>query len=138
MLVNSAAGSRQQAASVPLPAHQRAAAAAAKRPSIIKRLPSWLQNCSMNAAGEKNTLNVSVMFFARARELVGCSEGNLAVPAGANSAALPQLILAAYPKLATVLPSCMLSLNLIYLDAKKPTALKAGDEVGVICPVSGG
>ena len=106
--------------------------------SVQLQQQRWLRSCSMNAAGEGDTLNVSVMFFARARELVGCSEGNLAVPAGTNSTALPRLILAAYPKLATVLPSCMLSLNLSYLDAEQPTALKAGDEVGVICPVSGG
>ena len=90
------------------------------------------------AEGDTDTVKVSLMFFARARELAGCSEASLAVPSGADTAALPRLILVAYPRLAAVLPSCMLSLNLDYVDAERPTALKGGDEVAVICPVSGG
>mmetsp|Transcript_10954 Transcript_10954/g.32830 ORF Transcript_10954/g.32830 Transcript_10954/m.32830 type:complete len:93 (-) Transcript_10954:475-753(-) len=85
-----------------------------------------------------NTLAVSIVFFARARELAGCSEAMLQVPAGSNTTSLPQLILTAYPQLKTVLPSCMLSLNLDYVDQEHPQLLKAGDEVGIICPVSGG
>jgi len=83
-------------------------------------------------------MEVKVLLFARARELAGCSEATLSVPQGSDTAALRALLLAAYPKLDQVLGSCLLSLNLDYIDADAPRPLQAGDEVGVIPPISGG
>lgn len=83
-------------------------------------------------------MDVKVLFFARARELAGCSEATLSVPRGAATSALPALLLQAYPKLDQVLSSCLLSLNLDYVDADAPRPLQAGDEIGVIPPISGG
>lgn len=83
-------------------------------------------------------MEVKVLFFARARELTGCSEAALSVPVGSETSALPQLLAAAYPALQQVLGSCLLSLNLEYVDADAPRSLKPGDEVGVIPPISGG
>lgn len=83
-------------------------------------------------------MDLKVLFFARARELAGCSAAVLSVPDGSDTSALPQLLAAAYPQLQQVLGSCLLSVNLMYVDEQAPKPLQPGDEVGVIPPISGG
>ena len=83
-------------------------------------------------------MDVKVMFFARSRELAGCSEAVVSVPEGTDTAGLQAALLQQYPNLAQVFGSCLLSLNLEYVDAEEPRPLKAGDEVGIIPPISGG
>lgn len=83
-------------------------------------------------------MDIRVLFFARAKELVGCSETTLSVPSGTDTSALPRLLAAAHPQLEPVLTTCLLSVNLQYVDEQAPRLLQPGDEVGVIPPISGG
>lgn len=48
-------------------------------------------------------MRLTVLFFARARELAGASEAQLEVPAGADTDALTLQLLWEYPSLAEVL-----------------------------------
>lgn len=78
------------------------------------------------------------MFFARARELAGCSDAELNVPAGTTTTSVRSCIVESFPELEAILPTCLLSVNLDYSNPESPAALKGGDEIGVISPVSGG
>jgi molybdopterin converting factor subunit 1 len=82
-------------------------------------------------------MRVRVLFFARAREVAGLSAAELHLDAGASTENLLQLLTAQYPGLDSVLRSCVLALNQEYLQGG-PQALKDGDEVAVIPPLSGG
>lgn len=83
-------------------------------------------------------INVRLMFFARARELAGCSDAEMNVPAGTTTATVRLSIVEKFPELKAILPTCLISVNLDYSDPEKPVALRRGDEIGVISPVSGG
>lgn len=92
----------------------------------------------MASANEDARIILDVKFFARARELAGCSGAQLAAPHGTTSVTLRPVIIQHYPQLKALLPDCLLSVNLDYADPASPLVLKSGDEVGIICPVSGG
>ncbi|PSC76565.1 Molybdopterin synthase sulfur carrier subunit [Micractinium conductrix] len=83
-------------------------------------------------------MDVRVLFFARSRELAGTSEATLALEAGSTTAALLPRLMEQYPWLAELGGSFVLSLNQEYLAPGEEQVLKAGDEVAVIPPISGG
>lgn len=79
-----------------------------------------------------------MLFFARSRELTGTAEAAVRLPAGATTAGLLAHLLEAYPALAEIQDAFVFSLNQEYLAPGQEEALKDGDEVAVIPPISGG
>ena len=81
-------------------------------------------------------MRISVLFFASARELAGCSELALDVPAGCTAAAALELLLERFPALAPLCSSLQVAVNQRY--APPDTPLAEGDELALIPPISGG
>ncbi len=81
-------------------------------------------------------MEVRVLFFAAYRELAGVPEVLVSLAEGARAGELLEKILAAHPKLGRHRDSMILAVNEEFagLDA----SLKAGDEVALLPPVSGG
>ncbi|DBA98795.1 hypothetical protein WJX77_008747 [Trebouxia sp. C0004] len=84
------------------------------------------------------TRGVTVLFFARGRELAGVSQISVKLQDAADTEQLLQYVLNKYPKLSEIVATTVLSLNQEYLDPGQPVPLKDGDEVAIIPPVSGG
>lgn len=82
--------------------------------------------------------DISVLFFARGRELAGLSETHVDLQDAPNTAQLIKHLLEKFPRLTEIMATTVLSLNQEYLDPSQVVPLKGGDEVGVIPPVSGG
>ena len=81
-------------------------------------------------------MNIKVLFFGQLRELVGASEESVELPAGASVADLISHYQQRVPRLGEFRPSLAVAVNQEYADAA--AALRAGDEVAFIPPVSGG
>ena len=83
---------------------------------------------------------ITILFFARGRELAGISEVSIDLQRAPDTAQLIKYLLSEYPRLSEIMATTVLSLNQEYLDAKADSIvpLKNGDEVAVIPPVSGG
>jgi len=82
-------------------------------------------------------VEVKVLFFAKARELVGCSSTTCRLPT--SSITVEQLttaLLVNYPELTGLGGAFVISLNEQYLEGS--VSLKEGDELAVIPPISGG
>lgn len=78
---------------------------------------------------------ITVRFFAGAREAVGAPAASLELPDGATVGAAWQQLLASHPALDTGVPLAF-AVNRAYAEAATP--LRAGDELALIPPVSGG
>jgi molybdopterin synthase catalytic subunit len=83
-------------------------------------------------------VELRVLYFAKAREVVGKSEEAVTLAAPATAASLQAHLVATYPDLASVLRSCVFALNQEYVQMEASVPLKDGDEVAVIPPLSGG
>ena len=81
---------------------------------------------------------ITVLFFARGRELAGVSEIQVELHKAPDTSQLIKHLLLEYPRLSEIMRSTVLSLNQEYLDPQQVVTLKDGDEVAVIPPVSGG
>ena len=81
---------------------------------------------------------ITVLFFARGRELTGVSETKTDLHDTPDTAQLIKHLLTRFPRLTEIMATTVLSLNQEYLDQDQVVPLKNGDEVGVIPPVSGG
>ena len=82
---------------------------------------------------------VSLLLFAKARELVGSSSVNLSVPSSTSTYSdLLTFILEAFPVLKRLGGTFVLSLNENYIDQDSEISLRTGDELAVIPPISGG
>ncbi|CAN5378992.1 molybdopterin converting factor subunit 1 [soil metagenome] len=80
---------------------------------------------------------ITVRFFASARQAAGCLETTLPCEAGSiTEEALWKLLLAEFPALVTLRRSVRLARNHEYVGAD--ATFSAGDEVALIPPVSGG
>ena len=82
------------------------------------------------------TINLRVLCFAAAREVVGEGELIWTIAAGATVATLRGAIFGRYPALAGHARSLRFAVNGEY--AKDDRVLEEGDEVAVIPPVAGG
>jgi molybdopterin synthase catalytic subunit/molybdopterin synthase sulfur carrier subunit len=81
-------------------------------------------------------MNVRVLVFAAAREVVGASELELTLAVGATAGDALGVLCARWPGLAPYAGSLRLAVNGDYVA--RDHALVAGDEVAVIPPVAGG
>ena len=81
-------------------------------------------------------MELSVRFFALYRERAGCSVTNVTLPEGTTVADLVAVIRELFPQLAPPDVKIVVAVNEEY--AEPETSLKAGDEICLIPPVSGG
>jgi molybdopterin synthase catalytic subunit len=81
---------------------------------------------------------VKVLYFAAAREARGVREERVTLPPGSTTEELVKALELACPALKPVLRTSVLAINEVYLEGTAPQALKSGDEVAVIPPISGG
>ncbi len=81
-------------------------------------------------------MRIDVQLFATLRDRAGTKAVSVDVPDGATVAHLLERVASAYPSLAPALPSTIVAVNQEF--AFPPTPLKAGDEVALFPPVSGG
>jgi len=79
---------------------------------------------------------MTLLYFAHARRLTGCSEETLSVESPLTSGQLWAMLLSRHPKLAPLRATTRLACNQRFADAD--TLFQPGDEVAVIPPVSGG
>jgi molybdopterin converting factor subunit 1 len=83
-------------------------------------------------------MRVRVLYFAKSREAAGTPEEEFELPSGATTTDLLGAMTAKHAGLASVMTACVLALNHDYLEKDEAVALKDGDEVAVIPPLSGG
>lgn len=82
---------------------------------------------------------VKVLFFASCREMAGTKEMSLFLPGDRSTTSeLREAIARKLPGLKPVAATVTLALNQEYLDPEQNAALKDGDEVAFIPPISGG
>lgn len=96
---------------------------------------------SMNdTAIERSSVTITVLFFARAREITSEKSISIAVPASTTPwNAFTEHILPRYPSLAVLSNHCALALNQEYVTREAPEqVLRDRDELAVIPPISGG
>lgn len=79
---------------------------------------------------------VRVLFFARARELAGCAEDSLRVQETTSEEQFWEDLIARYGALSSSRKEIRLARNGVFLQSGE--LLRAGDEVALIPPVSGG
>lgn len=85
---------------------------------------------------EGDTLRVTVRLFAAYREMVGAAQVEVDVPDGAPVGAVLTDLVQRYPQLRAPAEATKFAVNQEYVDPSAP--LKAGDEVVLLPPVSGG
>ena len=81
-------------------------------------------------------MKVRVKFFASYREIAGRPEEMLNLREGTTVSALLDSLREKYPKLGSLSDNIIVSVNKKY--AREEVALKEGDEVALLPPVSGG
>ena len=85
-----------------------------------------------------DTVQVTILFFAKARELIGKSSSTCSLPSSCSYVELLNLIKAKFPHLEKLGDAFVLSLNEDYIDEESQVQLNQGDELAVIPPISGG
>ncbi|MFL6210016.1 MAG: molybdopterin converting factor subunit 1 [Pyrinomonadaceae bacterium] len=81
-------------------------------------------------------LSVRLLFFGAAREAAGCDEAEIEVGAPATAASVLAEVTARHPALARFGRSLLVAVNEEYAGRDAP--VRAGDEVAIFPPVSGG
>lgn len=81
---------------------------------------------------------ISILFFAKCRELVKSSKEYLEVPDSISGADLRSLVISTHPKLQVIGKSCVFALNEEYIEDSSLLNLKDGDKLAVVPPISGG
>ena len=87
----------------------------------------------------QDRVTVTLLLFAKARELLAASSVTLAVPASVTR--VPDLvshIVSVHPVLKRLGGTFVLAHNETYLDHESEVVLRPGDELAVIPPISGG
>ena len=81
-------------------------------------------------------MKVRVRVFAAVRDILGCRELTMEVPAGITAEGLLNRVAAEYPKASSALGGVRLAVNREYVEAGRLIA--ENDEIAIIPPVSGG
>jgi molybdopterin synthase catalytic subunit len=81
---------------------------------------------------------LSILYFARSREITGVREEEAALPDGATTSSLWVWLLEKYPDLAALQETTIFALNQEYLEPGSIVSLNELDEVALIPPISGG
>lgn len=81
---------------------------------------------------------MTVLFFARSRELAGTGQLEVDIHEVANTSQLWQWLLEHHPSLAEIRSTTVFALNQEYLEPGTDASLRDGDEVALIPPISGG
>ena len=81
-------------------------------------------------------MTLTVLFFAQARDHAGCSECVLELPEGSRVAEALTQLRAAYPRLEPLVPHLAVAMNGELVAHGTP--LRAGAELALLPPVSGG
>lgn len=85
------------------------------------------------------SITVRVLFFAKARELVGKTEASLVIPNEAqDETTLKEFMLKSFPEISSLRKCSIIAINEHYLEPGTSIELKEGDEIAVIPPISGG
>lgn len=93
---------------------------------------------SQNSQQHLQTVDVSVLFFAQAREIAGTNKLIISVPSRCSIRHLLSLILAKFPALTDIAQSSVLAVNHQYVEVDSHCTFVKGDEVAFIPPISGG
>jgi len=89
------------------------------------------------------TKTITILYFAAASSATGISQEEISIPDNNKEfklSDLPQLLVSRYPNsnLGEILKTSRWSVDLEMVDEPNQVTLHGGEEVGVICPVSGG
>ncbi|TPX68588.1 hypothetical protein SpCBS45565_g03048 [Spizellomyces sp. 'palustris'] len=94
--------------------------------------------------------SIKILYFAGAKDVSGVTDEIFEVPTGQETISIPQLIQALsnkHPALLKVFEAAILAVNMEYVDrdgkmtegeGNRLVEVKAGDEVAIIPPLSGG
>ena len=83
-------------------------------------------------------VTVTLLLFAKARELVGKSSVSTSIPTRLTYQELVSRLESELPVLERLNRTFVLSLNEDYLEQEQEIVLTSGDEIAVIPPISGG
>lgn len=89
-----------------------------------------------NAGSDSSSVEIKVLFFARARDLTGMTEFSLKISAGSNTQECLKELIAKFPSLEEISACMVLALNEEYTT--ESTIVKDKDELAIIPPISGG
>lgn len=81
-------------------------------------------------------MEINILFLGPARDLSGIERISFEVPSEATAAVIRTAIAAKFPRIAAALPTMRLAVNQTFVTDEH--LLRAGDEVALIPPVSGG
>uniref|UniRef100_A0A914WKB5 Molybdopterin synthase sulfur carrier subunit n=1 Tax=Plectus sambesii TaxID=2011161 RepID=A0A914WKB5_9BILA len=88
---------------------------------------------------DAGTVTCRLLFFAKARELIGRSEQSVQLPRTINTKELEALLFGELaPELGPIRSSCVIAVGQEYVLPDQQLTLSPGIEVAVIPPLSGG
>lgn len=83
-------------------------------------------------------VNIKLLLFAKARELIGLQSTTITVSAQLSGAELIHQIVSHFPQLQQLSKCSVISVNQEYCEGHSLLHLRNGDEVAFIPPISGG
>ncbi|CAK9179413.1 unnamed protein product [Ilex paraguariensis] len=91
---------------------------------------------STHEGNENTSVEIKVLFFARARDVTGLTDMPLVVASGSTAENCLYELMSKFPSLKEISNCMVLALNEEYIS--ESTIVKNGDELAIIPPISGG